>query len=124
MKTISPDWEQLDLGLDDALGKILQIGLERAPNEACGLLWWNPEASRLKVLELPNRSKAPAGSYEMNLDDIQDESLYDQDLPAFWHTHPSGLIGPSLGDLRHRPTSNVGMLVVTWQDGVAFPVWF
>lgn len=88
----------------------------RAPNEACGVLLPPPgdtfrfRAHHRQVIELPNRSHSPRDSYEIHGGDLLielaewlesvDETT--KNSLAVWHTHPSGSVGPSRGDLTHK----------------------
>lgn len=96
--------------------EIVRIGLDRAPNEACGILLPPPgdifrfRSRNRQVIELPNRSLNPRDSYEIRGTDIVQElsewfeSVEPSDDPGLviWHTHPSGNVGPSRGDLDHK----------------------
>jgi proteasome lid subunit RPN8/RPN11 len=109
----------------DAIGR---IGRDRLPNEACGLILPPPgDASRApgmhrQVIELPNRSSSPRDSYEIGMHDIEvalekwgeQEGVTSDDIAQMvvWHTHPSGHIGPSRGDMRAK-ASDLAYLVVT-----------
>lgn len=95
---------------------IVRIGLDRAPNEACGILLPPPgdifrfRSHNRQVIELPNRSLSPRDSYEILGTDIVQELINwlenvdqaDHDNMVIWHTHPSGSVGPSKGDLDHK----------------------
>lgn len=96
--------------------EIVRIGLDRAPNEACGILLPPPgdifrfRSHNRQVIELPNRSLSPRDSYEIRGTDIVQEleEWFDKVEPSddpglvIWHTHPSGSIGPSRGDLDNK----------------------
>jgi proteasome lid subunit RPN8/RPN11 len=96
--------------------EIVRIGRDRAPNESCGVLLPPPgdiyrfRAHDRQVIELPNRSQSPRDSYEIHggdllleltdwLESVNQEA---RDSMVIWHTHPSGSIGPSRGDLAHK----------------------
>lgn len=114
---------------DRSLQEIEKIGRLRIPTEACGLLLEIPHTDSTgrttRVLEIPNRSPLPHNSYVMDSDDIRlvMEGKPDQ-LVAAWHTHPGGLIGPSLADMRERPPESVPMLVVALTEDGPVPSWF
>lgn len=113
--------------------QIAQIGVERAPIEACGLLL--PMAINGKqIIELPNRSPKGRDSFVMKGEDmlLALEQLFQGDFPedfipslTAWHTHPGGNIGPSKFDLRNKP-ARIRSLVVTLFDDDRPPVatWF
>lgn len=115
--------------LEQALPEIERIGKSRLPNEACGLLldmpWHNARGQVSYVKELPNRSLT-ADRYQVNADDIRYvlEGLEEVEDVAVWHTHPSGFLGPSEGDLEHRPDPNIWMLVVALTDDGPVATWF
>jgi proteasome lid subunit RPN8/RPN11 len=47
-----------------------------------------------------------------------------KDRIAIWHSHPSGLVGPSRADMQKR-IEGVAYLVVTIEsDGAFTPCWF
>lgn len=122
----SPLFSTLEL----ALPEILEIGKQRAPIEACGVLldvaWRKPNGSPSWVKELPNRSTDGPGTYKVNADDIRMvlEGLEEVEDVAIWHTHPSGYIGPSQGDMRNRPSSGVHMVVVAMTQEGPVASWF
>jgi proteasome lid subunit RPN8/RPN11 len=98
------------------LAEVVRIGRNRAPNEACGILLPPPgdtyrfRSHHRQVIELPNRSLSPRDSYEILGTDIVQELIEwlenvepsDHDNMVIWHTHPSGSVGPSRGDLDHK----------------------
>lgn len=112
---------------------IRAIGMERMPNEACGLLL--PDgAGGAFVIEVPNTSEEPGDSCTLSVTDMEEavaewiEYLAERGVdppphPAevdvvAWHTHPGGNVGPSKADLRRR-TYAVRCLVVPLPDGPA-----
>ena len=114
--------------LDLALPEIEKLGKLRAPVEACGILldrpWWRGrEMSFIK--ELPNRALEPA-SYRIDMADVMLalEGLDDVEEIAVWHTHPSGLIGPSRLDMVRRPPPDIFMIVVALTEDGPIPAWF
>jgi proteasome lid subunit RPN8/RPN11 len=125
MKT-SPLFSVLEL----ALREIEELGKFRAPNEACGVLldvsWRKPNGSLSWIKELPNRSLDGEGTYRIDAGDIRMVlgGLEDVEDVAIWHTHPSGYIGPSQGDLRNRPDSGIYMVVVALTDEGPVATWF
>lgn len=112
------------------LAEIEQIGRQRLPIEACGVLlpsdWRNSQ-----VVELPNRSLTPHNEYVIWPDDLEvaigewahkvDHQA--RDAVAVWHTHPSGNVGPSRLDMQKR-IEGAAYLVVAIQDDAAIPTWF
>lgn len=109
--------------------EIDRLGRHRKPTEACGILLTRPRITADGVswiIELPNRSKIPRNSYEINPDDLKlAMANIPADLAAVWHTHPGGLVGPSAGDIACRPDPEIiKMLVVALTDDGPVPTWF
>jgi len=115
--------------LETALPEIERLGKLRAPNEACGILldmpWKKADGSISFVKELPNRA-LDEGRYRVDPDDIRLvlEGLEEVEDVAVWHTHPSGLIGPSQRDMVNRPPADIWMLVVSLLPDGAVATWF
>lgn len=115
--------------LEAALPEIERLGKLRAPAEACGILldlpWPKSDGSVSYVRELPNRAMSN-GTYQVEPDDIRLvlEGLEEVEDVAVWHTHPSGLIGPSKGDMLNRPNANIYMLVVALTEHGPVATWF
>jgi proteasome lid subunit RPN8/RPN11 len=116
--------------LDLALREIEELGRLRQPNEACGILldmsWRKPDGSISWVKELPNRSMDGEGTYRIDAEDIRMvmEGLEEVEDVAIWHTHPSGLVGPSKGDMRNRPEDNIYMVVIALTPDGPIASWF
>lgn len=114
----------------DALREIYSLGILRQPAEACGLLidraYIKPDGRHSHVLELPNRTLETTGQYVIEPTDISYVLQDHQDVEevAVWHTHPSGFIGPSAGDLACRPHPNVKMFVVALTPDGPRATWF
>jgi proteasome lid subunit RPN8/RPN11 len=114
--------------LDLAMPEIRELGERRRPVEACGLLldvpWRRSDGKLSYIRELPNRSLAPA-SYRIEMDDVRValEDLEEVEDIAIWHTHPSGFIGPSRGDMENRPL-NTYMVVISLTDADPVATWF
>lgn len=130
--THAPDIDSPISVSQSVIDEIVQIGMERAPFEACGILllgsWKTPW--RTGVRRIDNRATNPVGNSVMSSDDILDaviglsgahldNSLLHEHL-VFWHTHPHGQVGPSRIDSENRNQVNVGRcLVVTIPSGEA-----
>lgn len=101
-----------------AIEAITAIGKARAPREACGLLLGQPlPAYEPLVLEVPNTSQNPEGSYEFTSTAAQtaiEAALVGVELDdvVVWHTHPSNRAGPSSRDMETR-LPGIKYLVVT-----------
>jgi proteasome lid subunit RPN8/RPN11 len=115
--------------LEAALPEIEKLGKLRAPSEACGVLldmpWRKADGSMSFVKELPNRAMAD-GTYRVDAGDIRMvlDGLEEVEDVAVWHTHPSGFIGPSKGDMQNRPDPNIFMLVVALTEQGPVATWF
>src|SRR4051812_48232420 len=116
--------------LEVALTEIEKLGRLRAPNEACGLLldmpWQKPDGSVSFIKELPNRSMDGEGTYRVDAGDIRMvlDGLEEVEDVAVWHTHPSGFVGPSQGDMRNRPDPNIFMVVIALTEHGPVATWF
>lgn len=91
---------------------IFRLGQETAPKEACGFLV-DREAGQWSILELENISDEPTSSYEVEQGDpgeLSRDTFFNHTY--VWHTHPSGMVGPSKGDLDNM-AQQVKYLVMT-----------
>lgn len=77
------------------------------------------------IKELPNRSMQ-AGKYKIDPADLRLvlDGLEDVEDVAIWHTHPSGFLGPSEGDLLYRPDPQIWMVVVALTEQGPVATWF
>lgn len=115
----------LVFGIDVVVPRILEIGLARAPHEACGLVMPDLDKSADEwVHELMNRHHSPDHAYLIDPNtirtlsaDLQRAERRWEDV-LVWHTHPRGNIGPSKGDLETR-IEGVKYLVVALPRGEA-----
>ena len=96
---------RVPFSIDVIVPKIVEIGMQRMPNEACGIII--PDLNYTAdewVHELANRSPDPLNSYRIDPETIAgllvDPEVWDDVL--IWHTHPSGHIGPSKRDMEQR----------------------
>lgn len=115
----------------DVLGEIVNIGLKRRPNEACGVILPTPYRGR-QVFEMPNRSKTPANEFKMTSEDIlltleewatnNPEAIWEN--ITIWHTHPSGKDGPSKTDLNNRIVHCGNLVVALHDEGHGTATWF
>lgn len=116
--------------LELALSEIEALGRKRAPTEACGLLLDIPrkkaDGTVSAIIELPNRSLIGGGTYRIDPEDIRLalENLEEVEDVAIWHTHPSGFIGPSQGDMKNRPDPGIYMVVIALTDNGPVATWF
>src|SRR5687768_13092470 len=88
--------------MEAGLSRILSLGIEAAPEEACGLLI--NEVHGVRIVPMVNRAEDPVNGYR--IDPVTVRQLVSQHKHwrhvAIWHTHPGGLVGPSPGDLEHK----------------------
>lgn len=116
--------------LPQDIEQIAQWGMEAGYVEACGVLMTRSDGGpRLK--KVVNRAQQPQIQTLMLSDDMMDAILeligdprhYEGHLSAelvVWHTHPGGLIGPSLYDKQWRESlGDTRCLVVTIPSGEA-----
>lgn len=110
----------------EVLDQVLALGRESAPEEACGII--TPD---LRVVSLPNTTTTDSvSSYAVQGEDLVEaiSAYVDRsgvDLESLtrahfiiWHTHPSGQVGPSKGDLENR-LPDFQYVVVTMPNGEA-----
>lgn len=118
--------------LESDVEQIRQLGMETGADEICGLLLTRPDTGP-RLCQVPNRARNPRRNVVMLSDDMLDGVLelvgnpdrYPGDLTrdlVVWHTHPGGLVGPSMVDLEWRWTETLSQtrcLVVTIPSGEA-----
>ncbi len=96
------------------------------PQEAVGLLWESP-GNEVGHRHLANISADPEHSYEVNVSELiakyeaatgRDilQSMDEGTMFTLWHSHPSGLVGPSRGDMRERQDALAYMVVTVNAD--------
>lgn len=107
------------------IAQIADIGRQRAPHEACGLLLPTPVRG-VQVVELANHAVSSTDSFEMKGAEMLQalEMIFQGDVPesiipglTVWHTHPSGGVGPSRFDLRNKPANLSSLVVTLFDDG-------
>lgn len=88
--------------------------------------WVKADGTTSFIKELPNRTLEGEGSYRVEAADIRLvlDGLEEVEDVAVWHTHPSGFVGPSEGDMKNRPDPNIFMLVVALTDQGPIATWF
>jgi proteasome lid subunit RPN8/RPN11 len=72
------------------------------PNEVCGFIMnsADPDTDQF-VFDVPNVSKRPLNSWLMDPEYQTVAFQNEENIFGIWHTHPSGLAGPSDTDLRY-----------------------
>lgn len=114
----------LELGLDVVIPRIMELGMQEAPKEACGIVIPDLEVPPDQwIHSLVNRSPAPENSYAIDpetirqlVSDLQGKHLWADVL--IWHTHPRGNVGPSQGDIEAK-VQGLNYLVVSLPTGEA-----
>lgn len=116
---------KLHVPLEVVVPKIRELGLAERPKEACGIVIPDLKKSVEDwVLQLVNRAAHPTTSYEidpevvrgLSEDLLRAEQVWED--VVIWHTHPSGHVGPSEGDMRSR-IEGLKYLVVSLPHGEA-----
>lgn len=99
-----------------ALGLALDWGIEAAPEEICGILVNETEGVRL--VQLQNRAEDRTDGYVIDAETMRTLALKPKTWAhvAVWHTHPSGLVGPSQRDLSHK-IHNITYVVISIPSG-------
>lgn len=113
----------------DDVASIVELGKQRIPREACGILLTRRD-SGLRIVEVPNSSPDSDATLMLGADLhaaieqlVSAEPPYHGDLErdlVIWHTHPGGKVGPGREDMRERrkyPTARC--LVVSLPNGEA-----
>ena len=106
----------------EVIEQIVRIGQSRSPREACGII---VPSLPPQVVEIDNTSDSPEDSFQIkaNLKELMTGLGFYELTPAdlvVWHTHPSGLIGPSAGDMGQKNLlADFRYLVVTLPEGQA-----
>lgn len=96
------------------------------PREAVGLLWESP-GNEVGHRHLANISDDPEHSYAVNVSEMiaKFEAATGRDILramddgvtfTLWHSHPSGLVGPSRGDVRLKQEALTYMVVTVNAD--------
>lgn len=116
---LTPPPRKVLLTWGQAIEKILQLGIEAAPEEVCGVMVPQDErCSFWEVHQLRNRADDRTAGYEIDPATIGqlcgNPSVWGDVI--VWHTHPSGHVGPSEGDLRYA-VPGVRYLVVAIPTG-------
>lgn len=111
--------------LDQILPDLLEHGMEKHPMEACGLIC--PDGTIVYLTnESGNEQEYLVSSEQFKAafyaeDGVQDMGFRPEDC-IVWHTHPSGFVGPSRGDMesRRQPMlESLAHLVISLPDGPA-----
>lgn len=102
--------------VEAALDHVFDLGMEGAPEEVCGLIV--NEDTGVQVVPLVNRSPDPVHSYSIDNQTLRQLALKPKTWAhvAVYHTHPGGVVGPSVGDLEHQ-IQGVKYVVVTIPTG-------
>ena len=94
---------------------MLRLALERAPNEACGLLGSRGERVE-RVVAIANIAASPDRYFEMDPREMVNALFQFErqglDVAAIWHSHPAGEPVPSARDIRKVSWPQVTQLIV------------
>ena len=104
------------------LGDIARHIVDELPKEAVGLVWEAP-GNLAVATSLTNTSDTPESSYAVSVAEIITEfeqasgrdiveALHDGYRLTLWHSHPSGLVGPSRGDVREKVSEGLTYMVI------------
>lgn len=108
--------------IEAAFDRIFEVGMETAPDEACGILVREGE-KQFRIVQLNNRAPDPRRAYAIDVATLRQISFKPElwSHVRVWHTHPGGMVGPSPGDLENK-VPGVKYLVITIPTGevVAF----
>lgn len=108
--------------------RIVDIIARAGDKEAVGLLWRGPGEPEI-VVELYNMSHQPESSYVVHVDSMvrafadayggdKDELMaLDWSHLTLWHSHPSGLVGPSRKDMQSKLPDLRYMVIAMTDDG-------
>lgn len=93
----------------EVVDRILLVAEGQGSLETCGVV--TPDS---QVVQLPNISPSPTRAFEISSEDLVNSISEYVDRAGvdpteltrghfiIWHTHPSGLIGPSKGDIKNK----------------------
>ena len=102
--------------------KLKWYAKEAAPNEAVGLL-----DGMGKIFLLDNVSANPHNSFvvtkEQILATVQRPNFVGVEDATLWHSHPGGLVGPSIEDIRKKTMFKTHLVVSLHEDGVLLTVY-
>lgn len=109
---------------DKTLGEIARLGTLRKPEEACGLLFAGGVVVELEnESELDKEHNYALGPLPSVLRQLREAGVTDQMFEGqyvVWHTHASGMIGPSPIDMQYR-VKGVQYLVVALTEAGPVP---
>lgn len=88
-----------------------------APHEACGFVMKDDS-----IIEIPNASIDPHNSFAMSRYHLNSKIPNPELIEAIWHTHPSGSIYPSPGDLDMMAVCQWRYLIVTKTQVAEYPL--
>ena len=99
--------------------QMLMLGMAHRPNEVCGIY------TRSHLYTLANISPTPEVAYQIDAEEVvqllKRLQIADTDEFAIWHTHPSGLVGPSSGDMPTKvPGWNYYVVAIPSGEGTIF----
>lgn len=99
-----------------AIEALASYARENSPNEAVGII-----DGVGKVFLLTNLSKSPHNGFEVSKNEILNLFTTGQaqwpELSTLWHSHPSGLVGPSRIDMKQKTVFKYHLVITLLEDG-------
>jgi len=126
--TADADWLSSAPLPDHALARIAGYIADELPREAVGLLVEQP-GTFAEVIPLTNISEDPEHSYQVEVAEIKRAfashggrdiltAISEGCSLTLWHSHPSGQVGPSRGDMRERLEGLQYMVIAVTEAGL------
>lgn len=104
------------------LAKLKELAFFHNPHEAAGIIDGVGE-----VFLLTNLSENPHNSFEVAKEEVINIFINKggkfPDQSTLWHSHPSGLIGPSRLDMQHKTKFNYHLVVTIERDDIIL-TWY
>lgn len=112
----------------ESADRIVDIIARAGDEEAVGLLWRGPGEPEI-VVALDNISDEPQSSYVVHVEsmvrafadayggDTETMMALDWSHLTLWHSHPSGLVGPSRKDMQSKLPDLRYMVIAMTADG-------
>lgn len=92
--------------------RMIDLARARAPQEACGVLWFNANGEAVGLVEAANVSPTPEETFAMDPVSVSLLTFLKRDL-ALWHSHPKSRAVPSLDDGTLMRQTDLPMVIVS-----------